>query len=392
MTTAIKISELLSDFDDHGFITNILNKTYESKESEKSLSIQRESFKEMLSKKIAVYGYLIKIAGLSTNTSKYYRWFLRTIIYSCAVLCLINLFARTTGYVSILFDFTLVSLHFWVCYSYEIWTRYLRTTIYKDLITIVAFQQTAKFERQMKILGTIGMILIPIACVFLIIGWLYPIYMKLDEMEYKASSHYVFMALHLALMSIIIIPWSCVCFGSLFSFHFLLTAHKTDMLEHLCQLIPIVSENLDYRVHITNFKKIKKRIRFTSAYFHTTYIWFIINGMLLLSTVIYKIGKHEPYEFNQIFQFIFYAVLGLLSFIIGIFSISSINGFWKKLFLEKMNDLLHEMRDTNTKIWLHNYYNSNNIAYKLFRCYFTEEITMILICFFVLVILLILLL
>ena len=86
--------------------------------------------------------------------------------------------------------------------------------MYKDLINVVALQQTAKFEKHMKILGIVGVALIPGACIFIGLGWLYPIYttVKADVDAHLSPNNYAFMMLHMVMMVVIIIPWCCVFF------------------------------------------------------------------------------------------------------------------------------------------------------------------------------------
>jgi len=340
--------------------------------------------KKKLKKDMSIFIFLMKMAGLLQTSSKGWKIFLRIIINSCALLCLINLFYKTTSYVSVLFDFTLISLHFWVCFSYEVWVRYVKTSTYEYLMKMFISQETSKLTKQMKILGWIGILLIPVATIFLTIGWLSPIASELIDKNDMASSmigSYSFMVFHFGLMIIIIIPWCCVCFGSLFSFHFLLTAHKSEIMSHYNDLQAAIDRKWILRTHLKKMKPIQSRMLFTSSYFHVTYLWFIINGVLMIVTVMNKTSKGDEYKFNQIFQYIFYGILGLLSLLFGIFSISSIDSFWKNLFLHKLNYMVLNIEDSTTRMEVNTFYNSLIISYKFFTTTLTEEMALAVIGF-----------
>lgn len=63
-----------------------------------------------------------------------YRWFLRAVLWSCTILCCMNLFMQTRSYRNTFFDLVLACLHIWVCVAYEKWSRYLLSRHWKALM------------------------------------------------------------------------------------------------------------------------------------------------------------------------------------------------------------------------------------------------------------------
>jgi hypothetical protein len=169
------------------------------------------------------FKFLLLISGLHVKSSFIYKWFLRCITWSCAVLCVLNTGFHTRAYRNLLFDLCLSLMHVWVVVAYEHWRKYLKKDSWK---TLVFTQPSIRFFRRLQYIGYIGLIGIFAASIFITIGWLSPILMTFFH---KEEDNLIFLGFHGLLMIIIVVPWACVCLTSMFLFYILIEAHKADM-------------------------------------------------------------------------------------------------------------------------------------------------------------------
>lgn len=105
--------------------------------------------------KISNLKLLLSLSGLSQKTSTLYRYWLRVVVWTCTVLCIINLFRKTRSYRSILFDIALSTMHLWVSLAYESWNSFLKTKHWQHLLLSQSYDD---FLKRLSLIGTIGCI------------------------------------------------------------------------------------------------------------------------------------------------------------------------------------------------------------------------------------------
>lgn len=288
---------------------------------------------------------LLLISGLHKDTSAWYRWWLRIVIWSCTALCITNLFFRTRAYRSILFDIALGLMHIWVSVAYEYWYRFLKKKHWQYLL---CNQPSYEFFKVLAILGYVGIVGIIGATVVITIGWIAPILVTFFDLipQYSvfrvdtvATRDFYFLALHGLWMTIIVTSWACVCITSMFLFFLLIQAHKSDIDGYARQVVTLFADNGSIRMSnaaaaavVQLIVPVRRRLAVTSRYFNHLSASFVMGFFLLIvgsaqnvSDILNGVSHPDVYK---AFQDTLFFGLGVAALFCGLWAASSLAGYW----------------------------------------------------------------
>lgn len=167
-------------------------------------------------------------ASLTAEPYRAYKIFLRKVLWTCFLLCLVNLFMETPSYRNTLFDSSLSMLHLWVCFGEIVWAHMVKTKVWKEIISSVGQSSILEVNILLWRVGIIGWVLMIGACVLITGGWLYPIMNAIARKDIRSSvasyageyvAAFIVAVLHGCLMIIIIPPWGCVFLCTVFMFY-----------------------------------------------------------------------------------------------------------------------------------------------------------------------------
>jgi hypothetical protein len=293
-----------------------------------------------------LFGVMMKISGFSIFTHPVYRWFLRGIIWACAILCIVNIGMRTSSYRNPFFDITLGMLHLWVCISYEVWYSFMNTKLYAEMFTLIKDRTSKDGGRMLNIIGIIGLITTLGTATVISIGWLVPIFSDAntdimhDEHTLDAGrKSLIYLMIHGVMMIVIIVPWACVCCSSVFMFFLLAFAYKLDVNAHWGRVLKGYAEKKLESCLFHTYANLRDRLTGISRHFEHLYAFFILTMvMLILSSLHDIVLGYSSEDYPKWLQDIFYLALGTLGIVVGLWTTCSITDHWNG-FLKNINIL-----------------------------------------------------
>lgn len=212
-----------------------------------------------------LFSYVLLLAGLRQNTSRWYRNWLRVVTYGCAILCAMNIGLHTKSYRNVLFDVSLTLLHIVVSVSYEFWLRYCRSKEWRALCAITVKVNSAHFARHIRLLGWFGLVMITGATLVICLGWEIPILSEVrsqfENGEYaNNSAQFAFLFIHGIFMVVIVAPWAAVCMCSVCLFKLVVLAHQSDIESHFVTMKATLAATMEalatgHRVDAEQFMK-----------------------------------------------------------------------------------------------------------------------------------------
>jgi len=333
---------------------------------------EEETIEEMMGitiefeSRLRLFKYLLFASGLHVKSRACYVWFLRTVVWTCTVLCLINVVMQTRSYRHPLFDIVLVMLHIWVSVQYEYWKAFMHTTHWKSMMDIVTRHGSKQFSKRVAIIGYLACLTVPGASAAITTGWLAPmVRTMLGQAGTDGATDTVwsvFLCLHGGLMVVIVVPWACVCLCGVFLFHLVVLAHTTDLevcLTAIRKLIKTTMNAESYASPIDIFQATRDRLRVTCSYFSAVYASAVFISLLMVMcggiNLAWRVMAHSmsrgadhlnsPRPEDQrpndiIFQYtqdLFYTGLGLVALYCALYTTVKLTHHWDK-FMQIVDD------------------------------------------------------
>lgn len=238
--------------------------------------------------RLRLFKYLLFASGLHVHAPTCYVYFLRSVIWSCTLLCAMNLIMQTRAYRHPFFDIILVFLHIWVSVQYEYWRAFMRTTHWKTMMDIVTRHGSKVFSERVARIGYLACITVPGATAAISFGWLAPIFSSMLGLQGTGPTNdvwYGFLFSHGALMVIIVFPWACVCLCGVFLFHLVVLAHTTDLEQCLVRVRKQVKDTITttmYNSPLNLINETRERLRMTYTYFNWVYASALVISLLMV--------------------------------------------------------------------------------------------------------------